>query len=450
MYHHTRPACPLDALPDLLYNAACEIGQTTEAPAEVLLTDAIAVAAMAVCLRHDVSGFDGRTMPTAIFTAALARSGVGKGQAMRAFFKTFKEDTKARLLQELRTDEPAKAEDELVLEEITLPALMDRLQGIGKGCSFQLEEGERFIPTLFKLCGILTQLWSGDPPVKRLVKGLRRIAIDARLCIGFRIQPFLFYEALAKDGRRTYEQGLWPRFLLANYDPQRFPTPQPDLHARAVGSGHNDRLQAVIGALVEQAKLAPANADRQVVALSRDAAVYMRMLKEDIKHHAPPHYTAIQPSVDRAWENTLRLAAVFHVICQQEGQISQEMVERAWTIVAWSLTQHHQLFVEGICPTPKAAVPVLTSGARSRRASPAEDARRLLECILHTRQLRHGEGSFLDDVAAQSDLAPVRFRAALQWLERKKQVEVRGDDPCRLIRVLEPYAHSHYQASGTL
>lgn len=449
MFNPFRPACPLDALPDLLYNAACEIGQLTEAPAEVLLSDAIAAASLAVCPRYDVRSYDGRAMPTSIFAAALARSGIGKGQSMAQFFKSFKEDTKEKLRQELATGQPAQTDDELILEEATLPALMDRLHGIGKSCSIQFEEGERFIQTMLKLGNILTPLWSGDPPVRRCVKGRSRTAVDARLCIGFRIQPELFYEDLLKDGGRTYKQGLWARFLLACHDEDRFPTPQPSLIPRDSGPGRNDRLQAALKELVDQAGRWPDGSPRAVVDLSKEAAVRMRMLKDEIKHFCPPHYKAIKQSVSRAWENTLRLAAVFHVVCGEVGEISLEMVERSWTIVEWSLAQHHMVFAESMHQAPKLAQ-LPASRYASRKARPGEDARHVLACIQRARPLRHSAGAFVESVAAEAGLAPVRFRAALRWLEHKKQVEICGEEPCRMVRVLAPYSSLLHGSLGTL
>lgn len=448
MFYHFRPACPLDALPDLLYSAACEIGQLTEAPAEVLLTDAIAAASLAVCLRHDVRGFDGRTMPTSIFTAALARSGIGKGQSMAQFFKFFNEDTKSKLRQELATGEPAQTDEELILEEVTLPALMDRLHGTGKSCSIQLEEGERFIQTMLKMGNILTQLWSGDPPVKRRTKGRNRIAMDAHLCIGFRIQPQLFYQDLLKDGGRTYEQGLWARFLLACHDKERFPTPQPPLTLRDSGADHNDRLQAALKELINLAQQCLGDSPRVAVELSKDAAVRMRMLKEQIKHFCPAHYKAIGPSVSRAWENTLRLAAVFHVVCGEAGQISLEMVERAWTIVDWSLTQHYMVFVQAVRSIPAQKAASVDSARAPRKATRAEDARRVLESVWNARRLRSSDESFFDEVERVADLAPLRFLRAMDWLVRRKQVEVHGEGQLRRVRSL--VARPTYLGCGSL
>lgn len=448
MFTTFRSSCPIDALPDLMYDAACEIGRITEAPAEVLLTDAIAVASLAVSLRHDVRGFDGRTLPTSIFTAALARSGAGKGQSMIQFFKAFKEDTKERLRRQLASAQPAKTNDGLILEEITLPALMDRLHGIGKACSLQLEEGQRFIRMMLDLDAILSQLWSGDPPIERIVKGASRTALDARLCISFRIQPLLFYKDLIKDRGKTYAQGLWPRFLLACYDMDRFPAPQPAMSPRSIGTKHNDRLQAALKELVDQAQGCPGDSPRAMVELSKDAAVRMRMLKEQIKHFCPAHYKAIGPSVSRAWENTLRLAAVFHVVCGEAGQISLEMVERAWTIIEWSLTQHYLVFVEAVRAAPSQKVSTAGNARAPRIATQADDARQVLESVWNARRLRSSDESFLEEVQRMAGLQPARFSRAVAWLVRNRQVTVHGEGQLRRIRCL--VTTPTYTACGSL
>ncbi|NHF65975.1 DUF3987 domain-containing protein [Xanthomonas hortorum] len=448
MFYSFRPACPIDALPDLLYNAACEVGRITEAPAEILLTDAIGAACSAVHLRHDVSAPDGRTMPTSIFTAALGRSGIGKGQSMIQFFKAFKEDTKEKLRQELAAGKTAQTDEDLILEEISLAALMDRLCGFGKGCSIQIEEGARFMPQMIKLEGILTQLYSGDPPIKRRVKRIFQTAFDARLSIGLRFQPRIFYNCLLKFAGQAYEQGLWPRFILACHDPELFPAPQPLMTPRAGGSGHNDRLQAVLKKLVSQAQQYPSETPRTVVVLSKDAAVRMRMLKEDIKDCYPKHYNAIKPSVDRAWENTLRLAAVFHIVCEEEGEISQEMVECAWTIMEWSLTQHYMVFVEAARPESKQKPRAVARSHAPRKARPADDARLVLESVWSARRLRSSDEKFLDEVERLAGLPPKRFSDAVEWLVRKGQVVVLGVDEFRRIRALVP--RPSYTSDGRL
>ena len=448
MFTGFRNPCPIEALPDLLYNAACEIYGISKSPAEVLLADAVAVTSLSVMLRHDVRGLDMRTMPTALLAAALARSGSGKGQSMAQFFKFFKEDTREKLKQELIIGQPATADDELILEEITLPALMDHLHGIGKSCSIQLEEGQRFMRTMLDLDTVLSQLWSGDQPVTRRIKATKRIAMDARLSICFRIQPDLFYETLMKDGGLTYKQGLWPRFLLACHDQARFPTPQPLMTPRTGGSGHNDRLQVALKKLVDQAQRCPMSTPRAVVDLSKEAAVYMRMLKDHIKRWCPPHYKAIQESVDRAWENTLRLAAVFHVACEEHGQISEEMVDRAWTIVEWSLSQHYLVFVEAVRAARNHKTPPKDSARAPSKPTRADDARRVMEAVWDARRLRSSDDSFLDEVQRVADLPSLRFLRALDWLVRRKQIEVHGEGQLRRVRSL--VGRLTYQASGSL
>ena len=92
MYPRQFHFCPIEALPDLLYNAAYEVRTIEDGvPAESLLTDAIAAGAAAVQRAYDIQGLDRRTMPTTMNTAALVPSGFGKGTSFTFFFQVFNE-----------------------------------------------------------------------------------------------------------------------------------------------------------------------------------------------------------------------------------------------------------------------------------------------------------------------------------------------------------------------
>ena len=366
--HH--PYCPIDALPDLLYDATYHLHrQEPDIPPGVLLTDAIAAAAAAVHLSYDVVGPDGRLMPCTINTLAVCRSGLGKGTSYHGFFEPF---------YDFENDGDGS---ELLLQEVSYRALTETLHGTGRSVSIQHEDGDSFLenPLLKKHPDKLTQLWSGKPPIKHKVRGASLEAKDARCSFGMRIQPKVFYPFLIRTDSKTFVQGLWPRAIAACYDPLKFDEPRI-VFPRPSGVPGLKTLHDRLGALLAQARERTRNGElaREPLALDDSAAAFLVELKYRIKQWGP-EYEDIAEARDRAWENTLRLGAVFHVMCGDQELITLEMVQRAWDIVEWSLEQHHRIFVEAIASTPpgsqlsRSGTPVRPPG----KARPVDDAQEL-------------------------------------------------------------------------
>ncbi|KAF1720162.1 DUF3987 domain-containing protein [Pseudoxanthomonas wuyuanensis] len=427
--HHAH--CPIDALPDLLYDAAHHLHrQLSDIPPCVLLTDAIAAAAAAVHLSYDVAGPDGRLMPCTLNTLAVCRSGLGKGTSYHGFFKPFYEF------------ENESDGEELLLQEVSYRALMEALHGTGRALSIQHEDGDSFLDSqLLKKCpDKLTQFWSGKPPIKHRVRGISLVATDARCSLGMRIQPKIFYPFLIRTDSKTFVQGLWPRAIAACYDPVKFYEPMaffspPSANQAGLKTFH-DRVTELLARAKERA--VSEQLVREPLRLEDAAAAFMVELKHRIKQWES-EYEDIAEARDRAWENTLRLGAVFHVMCGDGNAISLEMVQRAWDIVEWSLGQHRKIFVEAIAPhvqSPK----VPTSPHPSRAAGkprPAQNAQRLKEWIEKIASCQGDDWVELSEAAQQAGLCGRALNTARKRLEYEGQLmkqERRGQIYVRLLR----------------
>lgn len=129
-FPRTFPSCPIEALPELLYNAACEVAKLgAGVPAEIMLPDAIAACSAAVHGHYDVVGLDGRSMPMSINTLSLAPSGAGKGTSFAAFFKAFFASGTDQRHADTGEEAEGQPSDSLPLQEVSYRALMEQLNG---------------------------------------------------------------------------------------------------------------------------------------------------------------------------------------------------------------------------------------------------------------------------------------------------------------------------------
>lgn len=455
MYFRPYMNCPIEALPQLLYNAAYEVRTfENDVPAEILLTDVIAACVIPVQRSHDVRGLDARTMPTTVNTIGLAPSGIGKGSSFSLFLQAVNTYTNQVQLRAINarneqaqgaTKEKVQEPDGMILQEVSYRGLMEYLHGTNRNTAIQHEDGCSFLQSdlIRKYVDKLTQLWSGDPPLKHKVHRADLFAIGSRCSIAFRIQPKLFYPFLKKTGNASFHQGFWPRAIAACYDPERFQTPVTLMSVPRSGGGLTEfgvRLKELL--VAADKRQATGAIDRDVVALDAQASAFMHELKFRLKQWRHAEAGDIGEAVARAWENTLRLAAVFQVVCRGEGEISLEMVERAWIIVEWSLSQHQQIFVEAITPQPKLDKHRLMGPPKiphhQRRLE--EDMQFVLNAIdVHVRYNPNGE-ALLSEIMLLSGFHDARFMKTIRWLITGSYVEIRGTGDSATIRQARPHS----------
>jgi hypothetical protein len=412
----------------LLYNAACEVAKLgAGVPPEIMLPDAIAACSAAVHGPYDVVGLDGRTMPTSINTLSLAPSGAGKGTSFAAFFKAFfAGGTELRHAKtgEATQDEPS---DSLPLQEVSYRALMEKLNGANRSTTIQHEDGWSFLQSdLFsKYPDKLTQLNNGDMPLRHKVHKVDLIATGSRCLLSLRIQPEMFLPILKRTNCASYYQGLWPRSVVSCYTPcsKTFP-----MHLRPRSGSGLEALTARLNALLVEADehWQAGHERRKPVGLDLEAQAFMRELQYRIKQWQAREYVDIHAAAARAWENTLRLAAVFHVVCSGGDAISLDMVERAWAIVEWSLTQHRRILAEVNQPKAKNVQAAPRRAARNKAPRPNQSAQTLRACIEEVCRHRNEQWIPISDIEALTDLPPLKLAKAWAWLKFKKEILLRG------------------------
>lgn len=438
-----RPPCPIDQLPEPLRAAALHVIVDKKAPAAAALTDALAAAGAVVHCGFDCLAPDGERLPATLNTCAVVPSGVGKGRSFKMFFRHFIEAQKTRTRPRLRDDQgdpvaPARVPrvETLVNRAISHRMLMEMLDGNAMTLTLQREDGASLLRTdLFKTdTDALTQLWSGDPPLDWIVRGAELTAVDARGSLGFRIQPDLMYDYVAGPGRKHCKIGLWPRAIVGCYDPKRFPDNSG--YSAKPGRYSPDAFHGRICVLAKQINDRRQAGDlaRTPIRLDIQARAFMSALSYRLDEWKPNEYPDIEEAALRAWENTLRIAVVLQVFCIGAGEVSVDMVQRAWAIVEWSLSQYRLVFVESIplpvrkargaattlAPQPKQ--PKLSKTEKAPR--PHQDAQWVLRCMdrLCKPFLRE---TTLSEVRLLAGLPEKRFMSALAWLKLERIVWIR-------------------------
>lgn len=440
------PLCPVDALPDQLRRAVIHAIAKKDVPAGVALTDAIAAVAAVVHCAYDAVTPDGERIPATINTCATAESASGKGRSIKQFFKHALEVRKRPPSTIEGVPQPVPWARRLPSHMMSKPsfrALMDALDGHGMNLSIQREEGSSFLNTdLFKKdTDALAQVWSGDPPLDHVVRGRHLEAIDARCSLGFRIQPFKMDEYLNGPGRGSYQLGFWPRTIACCHDPEKFPDNET---FRFWGHGdystheYDMRMQD-LSSFVTSFVQAPYTG-RISVELDDGAKAFMLELGYRMKQWLKPFYGDIREAAGRAWENTLRVSVVMHVFCLGDGKVSRDYVERAWSIIEWSLSQHRLIFVQSPRVDGGRALAVkrapirperITAPRQPKRPRPLEQAQWFLSC-LHRLLLRQRTAT-VQEVNLLALLSQKDLESALAWLELEGIVRLTGHGPDTVI-----------------
>lgn len=438
MYIYQRPYCPIEKLPPLFYAAVVDVCQRTGAPPEVVVADSIAASSTLVHPQFKVKSWTDSLMPTAVQTLSLAPTYAGKGESYRTFFQ-FTGDATA---DETNRSSGGVIIDDFLLQDVSFSSLLEHLEGYGKSASIQLEDGYSFLAgPLMKRDTIskLTQALSGPPSLKIGRRHGKQEAFDPSVGIGLRLQPEPFYEYLKRDKGIGRYLGLWPRFLTFCYDPVRFPM-MPNYVAPSASLGSYLPFMERLHDLIPAADTPPGSdvAARKVLVMDTYANAYLRELVYWLKGQMDGQFHDIQDAAGRAAEITLRLGSQFHVVCQGEGHISREMIERAWALVYWSLGQFRNVFVHALQPPPKPMKlkPIKPPKLPQHQQRLNAEAQFMLSIII-ARSNQYPMGKVpLAEVALLSSFAERRFFSILAWLITGFFVEVEGGKDDGTIRLL--------------
>lgn len=444
------PICPIDLLPDPIKSAVLYGLREKDLPPAVALTDALAAAAAVVQCGFDCVTPDGDRLPSTLNTLAVAPSASGKGRSMKLFFAHFLAASKQRRQPPIEQDANGTSIPvartplvEAMMSTATFRALLTKLDGRGMSVTIQREEGSGFLKTdLFKEhADALAQAWSGDPPLDYSAHGVDLEAIDARCSVAFRIQPDLMTDYLRNAGKIAYKLGFWPRAIAGCHDPERFDsndTYRPKWIPKTSPEAYQSRLTALAKEI--NARNAKGFAGRVGIELDSEAKAFMLELGQLLKDWKSTYYGSIREAAGRGWENTLRIAVVLHVFCVGRGKVSLALVECAWAIVEWSLSQHRLIFVDAVQPLPKqpSARATTTPKLSQHQRRLNEDCQFLIDTIAACAPYYWNGMVPVGEIQGLCGFEHSRFLRALAWVTNTRHVSVGNIGECATVRLPTP------------
>lgn len=381
----------------LLGEAAWELQRNTQAP-DVLIGMAVtAVAAAVVQGLTDVRLPSGHVRPTALNFLVIAESGERKTTVDNLAFGPIYERDAAKVIAYRQAYEAyqaelhlwkvkekslnkglKKAEDEekvlhwrdlleqhrrampqkprlrrLVRQNITDRALMDALEGNGESIILSADEGEILLKsrTMTQL-GRLNKAYDGAPLLSLdLADDEHVVVANPRLSINLMTQRAVLQEYLGKRGEVMRGSGHLARYLVAcpvstqGYrwvsDSEPVWEMLPKLHVRV------KELLDRFDKRVEAGDLT-----RDVLVFSDEAKVrWVDLARQTEGMLRPGQYLSdINDFASKAMEMLGRLAAVFHYFNGEEGKISVDTLERAFTFVRWHVDEFKRLFSGELVP----------------------------------------------------------------------------------------------------
>ncbi len=258
------------------------------------------------------------------------------------------EEVKRRLAAHL-TGRPESPLSPLILyDDATVAAIKNSLcERWRAGVLFSMEASDMFNGRLGAAFPFWNASWGGSPIFSDRVAEGRRSVHDARFGMVVSIQPQPFQRFLQRRGIEAHDSGFTARYLISVppstkgfrlIDAWRVPTDAIDAYAVRVRELLDEAKQSTM-----------AGNTRTVLALTPVAAnlfvSYYNKLQMLMAPGQP--YSEISGQAAKAAENLARVAAVLHVIDRLEGNINEDTLVRAATIVEWFVNQFLDLFCAG-------------------------------------------------------------------------------------------------------
>lgn len=316
---------------------------------------------------------------------------------------------------------------QIIYQSISERPMLEALHGNGKSIAILSDEGEIVLKSgAMRKVGNLNKAWDGKPLSLDLVDVRVRI-MDPRMTISFMVQEEVIEEFLGKRGRTARGSGHLARYLIA------WPTSTVGFRRMTLGDHawvHLVAFHQRITELLDEADFRQANNQpRSLLEFCPEAKELWAESYDWIEKGQRPggRFHAIKDFASKFLELACRVAAILHYFNRLEGQISQETLERALTIVGWHLDEFNRLFGDSSC-TPQIE----------------QDVEYLGDYLLK-RHWRRGEGqAYWNEVRTHCKLRDqLRFEAALRRLELQGVVEVvmdyTGSGKGKRVIILNPF-----------
>jgi len=400
---------PLDALPDAIKAAVCEVHDFVQAPVAMVATSAIAALSLVGQSHYDVMRAEKLTGPTGLYLLTIADSGERKStcdgfftstvkeweqkqrEAYKPILERYKADhaaweaerrgrldaiTKAgkdgkdtsRLKAELRDHEAATPEQPVVPRMIYADATQEALAhalgtGWPTGGLLSSEAGVIFgghgmsKDAITRNLATLNVLWDADPlQVDR--RGAPPFVLHgARLTIALQVQEPTLRDFFQKSGDLARGTGFLARFLLSwpesTQGSRPFKEPPPYWPALAVFHRRMSTLLEKDAPLNDEGRLDP-----PMMKLAPDTKRSWIAFHDGVESQlrAGGGLHDVRDVASKIADNAARLGALFQLFEDGSAILSDDNMARAIRITAWHLTESRRFFGELAIPDDEANV----------------------------------------------------------------------------------------------
>jgi hypothetical protein len=194
------------------------------------------------------------------------------------------------------------------------------------------------------LCGY----WSADDVSVGMVSGNRRLGEPA-VTMSYMTQERYFTKYMSTRGEEAFGSGLWARNLVAQVN--------DDENSEPTAIAEVDQPQMILfnklsELLLEQDIPEPAN--RQILELSADAALYAQLFKTWVQRHRiqGDFSEELKSFFRKIVQQATRIAAIFHYFCRRNGDISGESMQSAIGLCEWYMDEFIRIFANH-APSPQ-------------------------------------------------------------------------------------------------
>ncbi|MEI7035644.1 YfjI family protein [Fulvimonas yonginensis] len=383
---------PLDAFLMLVRTTAWELQQKVQAPDALIGMGLIAGMATACQGLFDVKLPTGQCRPTSLNLIAIAESGERKStvdalvfaplyehdcrkakafqaaldsyQAKRELWEARGQGLRNRLAKAVSKGEATEAIQAEMAQHTTLKptkprlrrfmrqnitprAIMDTLRGDGESIAITTDEGQvMFKGETMAQLGLLNKAWDGAPMLTLDRADFDNVLVmNPRVTISIMTQKQVLQAYLMKHGDIAKGSGHWARYLFGWPESMKgFRSVNTDEHVWECLPLFQARMQELLEkyeAISESGEV-----KREVVEFSDDAKARWFELSQQTEWMLRPgdYLNDIHDFASKIMELLGRLAAVFHCYSGEEGKVTLDTLERAFTVVQWHLEEYKRMF----------------------------------------------------------------------------------------------------------
>lgn len=252
-------------------------------------------------------------------------------------------DLTARMADLLNTQPVRPQRPVLLVQDATPEALIQALSHQRSLGLISDEAGIILNGRVTEQLPMLNALWDGARyNVQR--KTMDDITLsNVRLTIGLMLQNKPFEKFLKSQGEQALDNGFLARFLIAK--PMSMQGHRIDYEYPISSDASLTQFNAKMIDVFARKKCTDTE-DRPVLEFSKNALCALRNFSNDIEVCMRPggYYSHVKSAASKIVENAERMAGLFHVFENAEGEISFENTSGAIAICRWHLNEFHRIF----------------------------------------------------------------------------------------------------------